>query len=101
MFLRSARYTDIIICEKTVLKDFILPIRIGIPGGEVERRISFIGELFIIKFLELGGIHHLDSIRYMFPAERSVDVYQCLPLLCLLGGNDNHTIGTSHAEDCQ
>ena len=48
MFGRSSRNAYIIVGDKSCLEDFILPVGICIPAGEVERGVFLIGELLAV-----------------------------------------------------
>ena len=95
----SARNADIVVGDKSGLEDFILPVGIARPRGEIKFGIAFISQLFVVEFLEPGGVDHCNLVRYTLEAERAVDIDARLSFFGFLGGDDDDTVGAAHAED--
>ena len=95
----STRNADIIVRNESGLEDFVLPVGVTCPVGEIIFRIAFISQLFVIQQFEAIGIYHCNLVGDSFEAERTVDVYPCLSFFRFLGGDDDYTIGTTHTED--
>ena len=95
----STRDADIIVRNESGLEDFVLPVGVACPVGEIIFRIAFISQLFVIQQFEAIGIYHCNLVGDSFEAERTVDVYPCLSFFRFLGGDDDYTIGTTHTED--
>ena len=99
VLVRGTRDADVVVGDEPSLEDFILPVGVSRPVREVVFRVALVPQLFVVQQFEAFGIRQCNFVGDGLETERAVDIDACLSLFRLLGGNDNHAVGTAHTED--
>ena len=90
---------DVVVRDKSGLEDFVLPVGIAGPVGEIVFRVAFVSQLFVVQQFEAFCVYHRNLVCDGLEAERAVDVHTGLSFFGFLGGDDDDTVGATHTED--
>ena len=94
VLVRGTRDADVVVGDEPSLEDFILPVGVSVQSEKLYSGLPSIPQLFVVQQFEAFGIRQCNFVGDGLETERAADIDACLSLFRLLGGDDNHAVGT-------